>query len=407
MGAIQARGCFIDRKGMNPREGETLITASIQPRHKSVSLEVQLYHNCIVDEWDQFVADSIQGHYEQTSRWGMVRQAYGWQPTVIEVREKGTLVGGVMILVLKHRLAGSIGYVARGPLAKDGDPIYPAAVAEALHTFANTARLNYLVILPPFHTGTRWAETFREKGFFVKPRDLPPAGVGLVTATLVIDLEQSLESILAGMKRDTRYNIRKACREGFALRKGSYDDIPLFWELMVALCRRRGVSPVPKRRDFFETIWRCFADKDAVQLFICEYSGRPVAALFGISFGNAFRVWKVGWNGEHKNKQPNHFLWWEAIKWAKAKGLKVFDFVWIIQEHAEALLEGREVCGKYAGVTAFKLGFGGKLLLAPEPLYTSFNPTLRKALNVGGHRLLAYPPVAGAFRKLTDRFGGL
>lgn len=392
---------------MNPREGETLISASIQPRHKGVPLEVQLYHNCIVDEWDQFVADSIQGHYEQTSRWGMVRQAYGWQPTVIEVREKGTLVAGVMILVRQHRLGGSLGYVSRGPITRDDNSLFWSAIVDALCTFAHQYRVDYLVVVPPFYASDYWILPLRERGFLTKPKDLPPIDVAIITATLAIDLSQNLQAILGAMRADTRYNVRKACRAGFVIRKGSYADIPLFWELMVALCHRRGATPVPRRQDCFENIWRYFADRDAVQLFICEYKKRPVAALFAISLGHAFRGWKVGWNGEHKHKHPNHFLWWEAIKWAKEQGLEEFDFVEIFREHAEALLEGRRISDRKAGITLFKLGFGGKLLVTPEPVYTSFNPIIKTFLNTGGHRLLSCNPVAGMLHRLADRFGGL
>ena len=370
MGAIQGSGCYVETRRLNTREGKPPITASSQLKHKGVSLEVQLHHNCLVDEWDQFVGNSVQGHYEQTSRWGMVKQAYGWQPTVILLRKEGALIGGVMILVLKHRLAGSIGYVARGPITRDDDPSYLSALADALHTFGASARFNYMVVVPPFHTNADWTDAFRERGFFVKPRELPPASHGLVTATLVIDLSQGLESILAAMKRDTRYNIRKACRAGFTVRKGDYADLPLFWELMVTLCQRRGVSPVPKRRDFLETVWRYLADGEVVQLFICEYEKRPVSALFGISFGHAFRGWKVGWSGEHRNKHPNHFLWWEAIKWANEEGFHEFDFVQVDREHAEAIWDGREISGQYAGVSTFKLGLGGAVAsCSATPLY--------------------------------------
>ena len=285
---------------------------------KDVSLQVQLHHNCIVDEWDRFVGDTVQGHFEQTSRWGMVKQAYGWQPTVIEVREEGTLVGGVMIILRRHRLGGVLGYVSRGPLSRDDNSSYGSAAVDALCAFANQARVNYLVVIPPFHTNDHWTYPFRQRGFFTKPRELPPADLGL-TATLTIDLTQSLETILAGMRKATRYEVRKAYQAGLMVRKGSYADIPIFWELMVALCQRRGGSPSPKQRDFFETLWRYFADEEAGHVFICEYDQKPVSALFGVSFGHVFRGWRVGWNGEHKKKHPNHLLWWEAIKWAKGK----------------------------------------------------------------------------------------
>lgn len=386
---------------MNPRERHSTPGASGIANRQGSVLTIQYYHGRIVDEWDGFVRDSLQGHYEQTSLWGMVKQVYGWQPSVILVREKGDLVGGVMVLVHKHRLAGSIGYVTRGPLTKGDDPLYLSPVVDALCTFAKAAAINYLVVVPPFYVNQQWVHPFRERGFFVKPRELPPTG--LITASVVIDLSQSLESILGEMKKTTRYEVRKSARSAFTIRIGDHDDIPIFWDLLVALCERRGTSPLPERKDFFENVWRHFADREAVRLFICEYDETPVSALFGLAFGSTFRAWKVGWNGQLKNKHPNHFIWWEAIKWAKAKGFQEFDFGQIIPEHAEAVIEGREVLGGYAGVTSFKLGFGGRLIFSPEPLYSSFNPILRIPLKMAGHRLLSCRPITTTLRAFANR----
>jgi hypothetical protein len=149
---------------------------------------------------------------------------------------------------------------------------------------------------------------------------------------------------------------------------------------MVQLCERRGVPPTPPDPDFFSNLWKYLAVTGAVRLFVMECKGEPVSAAFCFAFGDTFRVWKVGWSGTCASARPNHLMWWQLIKWAKEKGFRYFDFFQIIPEHAQAIVHGREIRGPYAGVTLFKLRFGGKLTLLPQTLYKSYKPGIRLGL---------------------------
>lgn len=59
---------------------------------------------------------------------------------------------------------------------------------------------------------------------------------------------------------------------------------------------------------------------------------------------------------------PTYLLQWEAIRWAKNKGCKIYD-LWGIPDHPETVLEDSflDRSDGLWGVYRFKRGFGGEI----------------------------------------------
>jgi lipid II:glycine glycyltransferase (peptidoglycan interpeptide bridge formation enzyme) len=173
---------------------------------------------------------------------------------------------------------------------------------------------------------------------------------------------------------------------------------------MWALCARRGTSPAPPQKNFFENLWQIFKPSDSVRLFIAELNGCPVAAAFTFPFGDTIRFWKVGWAGDHAESSPNAILYWEAIRWSKRNGYRIFDFVDIGYDLAVSLTKG-ESPGEASmdGMSFFKVGFGGKPILLPQPYYRIYHPLLRTCAQAGGTRLIESTAFAGLVRRMWNQ----
>lgn len=172
---------------------------------------------------------------------------------------------------------------------------------------------------------------------------------------------------------------------------------------MIALCRRRGISPTPPAKDFFENLWKVFAPRGWVRIFLAEIDGKAVAALLVFTFGDTARVWKAGWSGEHADRRPNNLLYWEAIRWAKHSGFRFFDLVGIERDLARQLLQREKIdWAKVTGPSNFKVGFGGTPLVMPETCYQILDPWTARLLHVGGRRLIESTRLA----RFLERFSG-
>jgi len=207
----------------------------------------------------------------------------------------------------------------------------------------------------------------------------------------VIHLELSSDQMLARMRRSTRRNIRHALQHGVRLVEGDEPDLGAFHRLMCALCERRRTRPNPPRVDFLVDLWQQFRPKGWVRLFFARYGDEAVSAALAFTFRDWFRVWKVGWSGEHRRLKPNEGMWWELIQWARRGGFRHFDFVGIDPDRARAWVAGNAPGPEAEDATSFKLGFGGEVRLLPGAYYYVFHPVIRAALRWGLGSLFQSP----------------
>jgi CelD/BcsL family acetyltransferase involved in cellulose biosynthesis len=123
-----------------------------------------------------------------------------------------------------------------------------------------------------------------------------------------------------------RRNIRRAERAGVTIRVGDAepDVTEVFYSLHTRTRRRLGVPVQPLR--YFRLLWRRVLQPGLGTVLVAELDGVPVASGIFLASG-ATCVYKYGASDERRwDARPNHLLFWEAIRWATAKGCRTFDF---------------------------------------------------------------------------------
>ena len=339
------------------------------------------------DAWDEFVESLPDGHHEQTSRWGQVRAKNGWEVCRILVRENGRIVAGTQMQTRSLRRLGKMAYITYGPCLRSHDPILENAMVAGLKERARLMGVRFMVVGLPYD-GHYLVPAFVAAGFRHKPMQFPPR---FLEATAVINLAQDQEQMIAAMRRRTRRNVRESLKRGILVVEQNGDGILEFYKLMLALCQRRNTTPNPGRVGFFLELWERFRPKGWIRLFFAMHGSEPVSAAIAFTFGDWFRVWKVGWSGQHGNLKPNEALWWQMILSARKDGYRHFDFVEINPEEARRMASGDTDGESVETVTSFKLGFGGGSQFFPGAYFYVFNPVLRKLFRYGVGRWLDSP----------------
>jgi lipid II:glycine glycyltransferase (peptidoglycan interpeptide bridge formation enzyme) len=329
---------------------------------------VQISHQIDDPEWDLFLAATPGGCYPQSSLWARTKSVVGFRAIRIIVRQAGEIVGGAQILIHRFPLIGGYGYVAMGPVVRSGHPELAKLLLEELNRVARRQIVHYLVVQPPWG-GQAFADQLCDRGFFPTSRTVAPS------ATLLIDLTDSLDEILAGMKAKTRQKFRRSERSGLVVREGTERDIPVFHRLLVATSKRHNFSPSPEA--YYGEVWRSLNPRGFVQLFLAEVESESVTALFVICFGDTMTEWRVGWDGRHGHLHPNEVIRWAAIKWAKCHGYRYYDIGGIHRTVARIMSQGAALPDGMASRNHFKLQFGGKLAVYPEARAYIYNPLLR------------------------------
>jgi lipid II:glycine glycyltransferase (peptidoglycan interpeptide bridge formation enzyme) len=204
---------------------------------------------------------------------------------------------------------------------------------------------------------------------------------------------------MAAMDSKTRYNIRLSERKGVTVREGTDGDLSTFYRLLLDTGARQEFTTYDEQ--YYSTVWHLYAPRGYARVFLAEYRGEPVSALFAIAFGDTVTYWRGAWSGRHGNVHPNEALHWAAIRWAGENRYKYYDFEGIDPEVAHAVVRGEPLsAGTQRSVATFKLGFGGEVVFWPGVYDWVPNPVLRRAYSVVAPRLATGGMVTRAIEML-------
>jgi lipid II:glycine glycyltransferase (peptidoglycan interpeptide bridge formation enzyme) len=320
--------------------------------------------------WDAFVSALDGGNHMQTGMWAEVKSTRGWGVCRMVARRNREIAGGAQVLIRRLPVVGAIGYVPRGPVLAEDDPVLMGILLDTLRTLAREQRIHYVLVQPP-HGQPRSAALFETRGF------RPSVVQAAPSATVLIDLTRSTDELMARMKGKTRYNVRLGLRKGVTVRSGAEPDLAIFHRLLVATGRRNAFPIHPL--DYYVAVWRVFEPRGCIKLFVAELNGVPLAALLALTVGNTVTYWRGAWAGEHGALHPNEALHWNAMQWAKQRGFHWYDLDGIEVTQAKGL--ARQMPGEKLSRadTSFKLGFGGDYRVSPGASEFIANPALRWA----------------------------
>lgn len=176
-----------------------------------------------------------------------------------------------------------------------------------------------------------------------------PAPVHLVNPeiTWVLDITPTEEEILAQMKKSTRYEVRRIEKVGIQPQHGNSDeDLDIFWQLHEATVKRQGFVPFPKENTKKEL--EIFGND--IQIFSAKLDGKFLSSSV-IWFDKNAAYYHQG-ASEYSKLPVAHATLWAAIKEAKKRGCKEFNFWGVVCE--------KHTKHPWFGLSKFKRGFGGE-----------------------------------------------
>lgn len=340
-------------------------------------------------------------HFEQTSWWANVESEDGWNARYIVAGDMGRIVAGAIVLVRRQLRVGRVGYVLRGPLTR-GEPSNAEHVwkrlASALKSFARKEQLVLLVVVPPYD-GIALASALLSVGFLRHPRLLPPSN--LPPGTIAVDLWRNLKEIEQSYRRTIRWEINRARKKGVVVKLGTAEDLELFWARHLELCQRRGVGSNVPGFGYVCRVWYEFHQRGRAWLFNAMLAEEVLCSLICLGVGKWFYAWRIGWASASKKAYPTQAVFAQAIRTAAGAGYQFFDFMAISPDEAARLRRGEKVNSPTAGMTFFKLGFGGSVRTLSPALDWFPNPILRFLMRIYGLRLLSSTNLVKLVRRLS------
>jgi len=298
--------------------------------------------------WDDLVSQDPNGHLLQTWSWGQLKGAFGWTPWRVAVEQDGALVAGAQVL---YRRLGpfAMAYIAKGPVLCSEDGEVEQALWEAVHAQSRRMRAIMLKVEPEWLDNEPGRHAWlRRHGFRPGPITIQPR------RTVIVDLDDDEDAILARMKSKWRYNIRLSARRGVDVWDAGPEGLGTFYDLMRVTGERDNFGI--HSRAYYERAYELFAARGRVCLLLAYCDDEPLAALMPFAYnGQAWYMYGASSNSG-RELMPNHQLQWRAMQWAKSQGATQYD-LWGISDIGPDAQED-----DLQGVQRFKEGFGGEVV---------------------------------------------
>jgi len=347
------------------------------------------------EEWNTLVSKEAYFSLFQSWEWGEFKADFGWLPIRLGVEQNGELVAGAQLLIKPFPLnLASIAYIPRGPIGSWLDQTISPDLIAAIIQVAKQHRAALVRFEPGIQYDTELEKQFKEQNFRPSYSNQPQA-------TLVLDLHEDPEDILASFHQKTRYNIRYAKRKGVEVRTGGLEDFNTLMKMMAVLEKRSGLF---KARDieYYQSEWKAFAPEGKLKLFVAEYEGEPLAVNVSIFFGKHAAYFHGASINAHRNLMPNHLLMWEAIKWAKSQGCLTYDFWGIPEEVGQEYYQSKSLPTSTRtdglwGVYRFKRGFTEQVVYFMNALDVVCKPALYPFAKLAERNITVFESLAALF----------
>ncbi len=170
--------------------------------------------------------------------------------------------------------------------------------------------------------------------------------------TVMIDLKLSEDDLLAGMRRQTRYEVRRADKLGIKVTRDNSEELfKEFHAVQAETAKRQGFVPPSLKVLLAER--EAFGDN--AEIYVAETSeGEKIAYGLIIKDGREGDYYEAA-STELNRKLPGAYaIIWQAMRDLKKEGYERFN-LW-------GIAPAGQPNHRYAGVTTFKTGFGGTVV---------------------------------------------
>ncbi len=295
----------------------------------------------VAAEWDAFVQACPQATFFHRSAWqGVLREVFRHDTHYLYVRRGGRIAGVLPLAHVKSLLFGSaltsLPFAVYGGVAADDE-----AAAQALE--AEAQRLALQLGVP--HLELRQLQR--------QHADWPRQDLYVTFRKAILPDD---EANLLAIPRKQRAMVRKGIKNGLTAQVDA--DAARFFQLYASNVHRHGTPALPRR--YFDALLERFG-RDAEVLTVCAPDGRPVSSVLSFYFRDEVLPYYAGDDEAARELAANDFKYWELMRRACARGLRVFDY-------------GRSKQG--TGSFAFKKNWG----FEPQPLHYEYRLYKRDAV---------------------------
>jgi len=269
-------------------------------------LAVRAFRNEDAARWEAYVERAPEATFFHRIGWReIIEQEFHHRTHYLVAERDGDIVGVLPLAEIKSRLFGhglaSLPFAAYGgPAADDTD------VARGLVDAAETLGRDLGVDHVELRNRSKLCPDWAQKNLYVTYRK---------------EILPDVEANMLAIPRKQRAMVRKAIGRGLASEIDA--DTSRFFALFADNVHRHGTPPFSRR--YFERLRSTFGD-DCEVLTVLNPEGKPVSSVLSFYFRDEVMPYYAGDSVEARELAANDFKYWDLMRRACERGLRVFDY---------------------------------------------------------------------------------
>lgn len=295
-----------------------------------------------VELWQQVQQTYPEANFLQSPTWAKTNRLIGHKVII----QTTTQPLGWCLMIIKNAKRGRYLEIPGGPLIDWQDATAVEQTFAQIRQLAQQEKCVFVRFRPQLRRDVAHGQLLANLGCQPAPMHLH------AEHTIMLDLTKPSATLLSEMRRQTRYEVRRAVKLGIKVESGrSADLLEEFYQAQAETAARQHF--VPPSWETLSAEREAFADN--FQIYVAKTAdGQPIAYGLFLLNGAEAEYFEAASTDLHRKLPGAYALLWQAMQDFQQRGVKRLN-LWGIapagQKHH-----------RYAGVTTFKTGFGGEIV---------------------------------------------
>ncbi|PIT93346.1 MAG: hypothetical protein COU06_00515 [Candidatus Harrisonbacteria bacterium CG10_big_fil_rev_8_21_14_0_10_38_8] len=294
--------------------------------------------------WESFIAQVKPKTFLQSYNWSQVNEKRGDKVFRLGIYQDDLLQAIALVVKIKAR-RGDFLFIPHGPVILDNKSEVISTLTSYLITLGRQEKCDFIRVSPLLEKTAENQDIFALLGYKEAPIHMMHP-----ERSWILDITSDPETLLAQMRKTTRYCIKKSLKEDIEIEIiNSASAIDNFWLVYEATAKRQSFTPFTK--NYITTEFNAFKEDNQISFFFAKYKGEIVASAIILFYSDSAFYHHGASVHKYEKLNTSYLLQWSAILEAKKRNLKYYNFWGVSPKDKPS--------HPWSGLSLFKQGFGG------------------------------------------------
>lgn len=294
-----------------------------------------------LEKWQRIIEKYPEANFLQSPAYSKVNELLGDKVLIEDFDGKGHA-----LMIIRNAKRGRYMEIPCGPLIDWSNSVTAEKAVEKIREIAKKEKCVFVRIRPQLPNDDKNLKMLASLGFRKSPMHLA------AEHTVMIDLTKSKDELLAEMRRQTRYEVRRSEKQAINVSSDNSEKLfKEFHKVQVETAKRQNFVPPPLK--VLQAERKGFGENARIYVAITT-DGKVIAYGLIIADGKEADYYEAASTPLNRKLPGAYALLWRAMQDLKAEGYERFN-LW-------GIAPAGQPHHRYAGVTTFKTGFGGNII---------------------------------------------